>query len=344
MTIRIGAIGLGHRGFKLTQTVSTFDDVDVVALADIDSGRRKDAADKFGVTNTFEHLSQMLDSVELDAVLILTPDLGHKPQTIAALKSGCHVLVEKPPSYSLSDTKEMAQVSFDTGKQMMVAWNRTFGLLRLKEIFNNQPPDILIADYARPNPAYLSLIRTHIVNPFYYLCGNPEKILASGTMFDEIQEGNIAASIQFKNGAIGQLTASHGSGAHSERLTAFGSGYSVFIDRTGNGTGQVFSGGKLIETLQPVDTVKLQMRHFIDCVKNDKEPLNSARDAVAIMKMTHGIMESAGFTITEQPKDSRGWLLWCGCGGKVVANVKECPECGQQWAGWSIPPDKVMKV
>ena len=162
-------------------------------------------------------------------------------------------------------------------------------------------------------------------------------------MFDEIQEGNIAASIQFKNGAIGQLTASHGSGAHSERLTAFGSGYSVFIDRTGNGTGQVFSGGKLIETLQPVDTVKLQMRHFIDCVKNDKEPLNSARDAVAIMEMTHGIMESAGFTITEQPKDSRGWLLWCGCGGKVVANVKECPVCGQQWAGWSIPPDKVMK-
>ena len=343
--MRIGITGVGHRGIHLARAVAALDDVTVAALADLDARRLARAAVELEVDAAFGLLSQMLESVELDAVLVLTPDLAHRDQAITALEAGCHALVEKPPAYTVEDTQAMADAADRAGKHMMVAWNRTFGLLRSKEIFGEVGPDVVMADYVRPNPAYLSLVRTHVVNPLYYMCGGPAAITAHGSMHDRTQEGNVAASIRFESGALGQMTASHGSGGHSERFTAYGGGYSVFIDRTSSGEGRVVRGGKIIEELGPVDTVAAQIRHFIDCVREDTPPLNSGRDAVEIMKMTHAIMDAAGFGVPPPPEDGRGWLLWCGgCGAKVIADVGSCPECGAAWGGWSLPSEKVMQV
>ncbi len=345
MTIRVGIAGVGHRGIQLARAAAALDDVAVTALADLDESRLAVAAREFGVDAAFPLLSQMLDSVELDAVLVLTPDLAHKDQAITALEAGRHVLVEKPPAYTVADTQAMADAADRAGKHMMVAWNRTFGLLRAKEIFGETGPDVVMADYARPNPAYLSLVRIHVVNPLHFMCGRAAEIRAHGEMSDETQEGNVVASIRFESGALGQMTASHGSGGRSERFTAYGGGYSVFIDNTSSGAGRVLRGGKVVEELEPVDTVAAQMRHFMDCVRNDTPPLNSGRDAVEIMKMTHAIMDAAGFVVPDMPEGRRGWLLWCGgCGAKVIADAASCPECGADWGGWSMSRQKIMQV
>ena len=201
-----------------------------------------------------------------------------------------------------------------------------------------------MADYVRPGPAYLALVRIHIVNPLHFMCGLPADIVAQGEMYDETQEGNLLASIRFSGGGLGQMTASHGTGGHSERFTAYGGGWSVFIDQTSRGNGRVVRDGEVVEELPAVDTVAAQMRHFIDCVKTDTEPLNSGRDAVEVMEMTHAIMDAAGFGVPPPPGDRRGWLLWCGCGAKVVPGADSCPDCGAAWGGWSLTTEDVMRV
>ena len=344
MSLKIGVTGVGHRGLQLARAASALDDISILAIADLDSGRRENAARELGVKNTYELLSHMLESVELDAIFVLTPDLAHKDQAIAALEAGCHVLVEKPPAYSVEDTEAMSVASEKAGKHLMVAWNRTFGLLRAREVFGKDGPEVLLADYVRPNPAYLSLVRTHIVNPLYFMGGLADVVVAHGSMYDDIQEGNLAASIRFENGSLGQMTASHGSGGKSERFTAYGDGFSVFIDQTGTGRGRILRGGKIVEELSDIDTVTAQIQHFRDCCKDDRVPLNSGNDAVEIMKLTHAIMDAAGFVVPKAPQDQRGWLLWCGCGEKVIAEANRCPECGEDWQGWSLPTEKIMKV
>ena len=344
MKVRVGVVGVGHRGIQIARSAAALDDVTVAALADLDEGRLNDAAREFGVDKTFTLLSQMLESVDLDAVLVLTPDLAHRDQTIAALEAGKHVLVEKPPAYTVEDTQAMADASDRAGRHLMVAWNRTFGLLRAKEVFGQDGPEVVMADYVRPGPTYLSLIRIHIVNPLHFMCGLPAEVVAHGEMHDETQEGNVVASLRFKRGALGQMTASHGIGGRSERFTAFGGGWSVFIDNTSRGDGRILRDGKLVEELHPVDTVAAQMRHFIDCVKTDAQPINSGKDAVEVMEMTHAIMDAAGFGVPPPPGDRRGWLLWCGCGAKVVPGETSCPDCGAAWGGWSMTTEDVMQV
>ena len=182
----------------------------------------------------------------------------------------------------------MADAADRAGRRMMVAWNRTFGLIRAKEVFGQDGPEVVMADYVRPGPAYLALIRIHIVNPLHFMCGRPSEVAAHGEMHDETQEGNVVASIRFENGALGQMTASHGIGGRSERFTAYGGGWSVLIDNTSRGDGRILRDGEIVEELPPVDTVAAQMRHFIDCVKTDTQPLNSGQDAVEVMRMTYG--------------------------------------------------------
>ena len=344
MKVRVGIVGVGHRGIQIARSAAALDDVTVAALADLDEGRLNDAASEFGVDKTFTLLSQMMESVDLDAVLVLTPDLAHRDQAIAALEAGKHVLVEKPPAYTVEDTQAMADAAERAGKHLMVAWNRTFGLLRAKEVFGADGPEVVMADYVRPGLAYLALIRIHIVNPLHFMCGRPAEIAAQGEMHDATQEGNVLASIRFSGGALGQMTASHGTGGHSERFTAYGGGWSVFIDQTSRGNGCIKRGGQVVEELPPVDTVAAQMRHFIDCVKADAEPLNSGRDAVEVMKMTYAIMDAAGFGVPPPPGDTRGWLLWCGCGAKVVPDMASCPDCGAAWGGWALTTEDVMQV
>ena len=174
----------------------------------------------------------------------------------------------------------------------MVAWNRTYALQRVKEIFGDEPPEVLLANYVRPEPAYMGLVRNHIVDPLYFLCGEPAEVTAQCDMFSAQREGHTLANIRFESGAVGSMTSSFGSGGHSEQLTAYGNGYSVFIDSTSRGNGRIMRGGQVIETLDAVDSSAVQIRHFIDCIKDDKEPLTSGRVAVRIARFIwryHGL-------------------------------------------------------
>lgn len=294
MKIRFGIVGVGHRGITLARKLAAMDDVDLAGLADQDAQRLEAVAGELGVDNTYPLLSEMLEGLSLDAIMVLTPDLVHRGQVVEGLESGVHVLVEKPPAYSVPATEEMAQAAEKSGKHLMVAWNRTYALGRVKEIFADEPPAVVMANFVRPDPLYLGLLRDHIIDPFYLLCGEPDDIVAQGNMFDEEREGNVVASIRFANGSLGQLTTSFGAGGRSEQLTAYGDGYSVFVESTSGGAGRIVRGGDTIETLEPVDSITLEIRHFIDCIRQDREPLTSGRHAVRIMRFTWAVMEAAG--------------------------------------------------
>ena len=94
--VRLGLIGCGERGrYDLGNFVKT-GAVDVVALCDVWGTRidqaKRDAPD----ARSFGDHRALLDSQEIDVVLIATPDHWHVPIAIDALNAGKDVFVEKP--------------------------------------------------------------------------------------------------------------------------------------------------------------------------------------------------------------------------------------------------------
>ena len=127
--ITLGLIGAGGRGVGVLKNFMSRDDVQVLAVCDVDKAHRdpvvdavnrhQNSSDCTGY-NDFRDLNQRDD---IDAVLIATPDHWHVLTALDAVKNGKDAYVEKPLGYSihegrvLSDTVAREKRVLQTGSQ-----------------------------------------------------------------------------------------------------------------------------------------------------------------------------------------------------------------------------------
>lgn len=114
--IKIAVIGAGARGFlSYMPYVQRFPhEVEVVAVAEPNEERRMRFAEAFNLTSEQLHLTweELLNKPKFcDALLICTQDQMHYEPTIAALRKGYHVLLEKPMSNSPIECIEMERIA-----------------------------------------------------------------------------------------------------------------------------------------------------------------------------------------------------------------------------------------
>src|SRR5438105_13386376 len=85
-TARLGLIGTGFIGEVHLRALRHNARAEVRALADVDKGRLRKAQEAFEVPNVYTDVRTMLQSEELDGVIIATPDHLHRePVELAAL-------------------------------------------------------------------------------------------------------------------------------------------------------------------------------------------------------------------------------------------------------------------
>jgi len=99
----------------------------MVACCDIDEKKAKEAGGKFDIPNVFTDYEELLRLDEIDAVSVCTPNFAHKKPTVAALKAGKHVLVEKPMAMNAKEAAEMVRASKKSGMKLMVGLNYRWG-------------------------------------------------------------------------------------------------------------------------------------------------------------------------------------------------------------------------
>ena len=99
----------------------------LVALCDIRPERANAIAEGRSVRQ-YEDLRQMLDREgdQLDVVSVCTPNGLHSEHTIMALRSGCHVLCEKPMALSAIDCGQMIQEAERANRRLFVVKQNRF--------------------------------------------------------------------------------------------------------------------------------------------------------------------------------------------------------------------------
>jgi hypothetical protein len=65
----------------------------LVAICDNDRPKARALADRFGVPDTFTDIEDLLESGELDAVIVATPNHLHEPHVLAALAAKVETLL-----------------------------------------------------------------------------------------------------------------------------------------------------------------------------------------------------------------------------------------------------------
>ncbi len=95
--LRCGVVGLGRIAwsFHLPQ-ICRQEGFELAAVVDPSEERLREAGEVFGVKNFFTDMSQMLESVNPDLVVIASPTIFHAAQAVEALRHGSHVFCDKP--------------------------------------------------------------------------------------------------------------------------------------------------------------------------------------------------------------------------------------------------------
>lgn len=129
---RTALIGSGWWGKNILKEAVAAQRSKIVALCDVDASALEVAAEQVkdwcgDQPKTYPDFRELLDQEKPEIVIIATPDHWHALITIAALKAGAHVFVEKPTGHTVLESRAMVKAAQETGKVAQVGLHRRLG-------------------------------------------------------------------------------------------------------------------------------------------------------------------------------------------------------------------------
>ncbi len=314
MSIDIGIAGYGRRARWHVNAISEIADAEVTAVADpVESSRIAASSDIEGVA-LHRSVSEMVDSGNVDAVVVAAPAHLNSEVAVEAISHGIPVLVEKPPALSVDGIDAMRELAHMAGSKVMVAFNRRFNpLIRagidiiaeagpLRQIvaeFHKDIHEFTENDRVSPIIYDLMLLESpiHSVDLVSHLADAPVAEVAAVVKRTSSGYRDVhAALIEFENEVVCQLTAAYTAGGRLERYEMHGDFVSVYLE--GVQRGWVLRDGERTEITLPDgtenDTV-LQARHFVRSVAEGVDfppPAATLETSVETLRLCESILDS----------------------------------------------------
>lgn len=305
--IRIGVIGAGYVAKNnFLPVLPRFDDVDFAAIMAGSLESAQKAQRLCGARQAVSSLQEMVD-LGIDCAFVLTPKACHASQIAFLLEHGVDVYSEKPMATTLKDAATMAELAAKTGRKLMVGFNRRYApvCLKAKEAWGEGHPEVIIAQKNRPATEYRATLENaiHMVDLLRFYGGEVRAVKAQSKFSDPYYETFTTAMLEFENGASGILIAARCSGQWEETIELHGGNQSAFIKMPDS---VVITDAQLQHktAMTPLamgwarSEDKLgftnAIRHFLDCVRDNKTPLTNADDAFKTHELLDRILRSAG--------------------------------------------------
>ena len=305
--VRVGIIGTGYVAVNnFFPVLPRMDDVEIVGIManHIESARK--AQRLCSAQKAVSSLKELAD-LGLDGAFVLTPKACHAEQIEFLLNAGIDVYSEKPMATTLKDAARMVELSERTGKKLMIGFNRRYAPVcrRAKEVYTDVLPAVIIGQKNRPATEYHATLENaiHIVDLMRFFGGEVRDVSAISKFSDPDYETFTTAQLHFENGASGMLIADRSSGQWEESIEIHGGNHSVLIkmpdsvtvvddqamhttEMTSMAMGWAHSEDKM--------GFSYAIRHFVDCIKEDKVPMTNAADALKTHVLLDKILRSAG--------------------------------------------------
>lgn len=230
--VRFALIGSGIIADLHARVISMMQDAILVGVYNANISSAEKFANKYGI-KVFNSFKSLLESNDVDCVCICTPNKFHTEQAVAAMRSGKHVVCEKPMSITLKEADEFIRTANETGvKTCIISQFRysdaTQEVMRaIKEnAFGKIVSASLQMNYFRSHEYYASQTTRgtwevdgggclmnqgiHGIDIFRYLMGpfnNLKAFIKTQTRNIEVEDSAVAI-VQFANGALGTIEGS----------------------------------------------------------------------------------------------------------------------------------------
>lgn len=135
--MKLGIVGFGFMGHCDADMMATFDDIDLVAVADTNPEQLQDAPE--GV-ETYGNIDEMLANADINVVMVSTPNPSHPEMVKKAAAAKKHVICEKPAAMSVAEFDEMVAACKENGVLFTVhqqrRWDTDYRIM--KEVYDKE--------------------------------------------------------------------------------------------------------------------------------------------------------------------------------------------------------------
>jgi UDP-N-acetyl-2-amino-2-deoxyglucuronate dehydrogenase len=129
--MRFGIVGCGVIGPTHARAIDSLPDAELVAVADRNVEQARSLAQTYGAT-AYGTLEEMLEREDLDIVNVCTASGVHGRQACQIMRTGRHVIVEKPMEITLKAIDEMLEVQQENGVKLAVISQHRFDAASLR--------------------------------------------------------------------------------------------------------------------------------------------------------------------------------------------------------------------
>jgi predicted dehydrogenase len=322
-TIGVGIVGCGFVGRGAH--VPAFNEIDgaqLVAVADPDPNRLKKVASKYRINSSYQAYQSLVADPAVDAVVIAVPTPLHTRVAMAAIEAGKHVLCEMPLAANLDEADDMIKAARKQGVLLMpsLTFRFTPNLVKAKEMIDGGAigePSIVhyrefipARDLARQWPAEswvwnleesggpLFTLSVWSIDLVRWLLGSEVTEVHSAVKYTRLEKfgGTLGydacATLCLASGVVGCLQYS-GSIANSAAASA--------LEVVGNSTCMLSASGNDSLTLYADAPARTEWKlkepgprswghlqqdeHFVQCIRETKEPVISPEDGRRAMEI-----------------------------------------------------------
>jgi len=126
---RTALIGSGWWGMNIARTALQSGECSIVAMCDVDSNQLDPAAKEIEKLSgdkpkKYKDFRELLEREKPQIAIVATPDHWHPLITIAAVKAGAHVYVEKPICHTIKEGRAMVNAARAAGRVVQAGTHR----------------------------------------------------------------------------------------------------------------------------------------------------------------------------------------------------------------------------
>jgi predicted dehydrogenase len=322
--IRLGVIGFGYWGPNIVRNFQGLPDCRVVAVCDLDSNALQRARHAYPSLKHTNDPAELLESAEVDAVAVITPVWTHFELAKKALENGKHIFIEKPFTSTSSQADELIELAEKKHLKIMVDHTFLFtgAVRKIRQLVDE---DVLGRLYYYDSTRVNLGLFQHDINVIWDLAPHdlsimdflikprPQAISATGATHLNSHEDMAYITIYFPDNVIAHINVNWLSPVKirttllggekkmlvwndleaDEKLKVYDRGVQV---TNGSGLYELLvsyrSGDMWAPKVEPSEALHLESAHFVDCILNNKTPINDGVAGLRVVRMLEATDQS----------------------------------------------------
>src|SRR6266545_3410934 len=313
--LRVAVIGAGYWGPNLVRNLSEAPGAEPVAVADLSPERLEPVRKRFPAVRVTTDHRTVLSDPDVDAVCIATPVGTHRRLAEEAFAAGKHVFVEKPLAGNIEDAEAIVRASERAGRTLMVGHTFVYNpaVVAVRDVLvNDDVGKIHYVDSQRVNLGLHQFdinvlwdLGPHDVSiTLYWLDEEPEWVQCIGACYVQPDiEDVVFLTMGFPSGAIAHAHLSWLAPSKLRTMTVIGDKkMAVYDDGSASEKVKVYDhgvaklsadelrrsyrSGDIHSPHVPVtEALQLEVRHFIDCVRDGVTSLSDGEAGVRVVRV-----------------------------------------------------------